>query len=197
MGINIYSISWYKVYSKIAKAGFIIGIIIPSIILFGLAIDYIAQGNPIDVKISSGTFFPDFTKLNTLVIFVSFILAYMGVEASATHANEMKNPKRDYPLAMLLLVICAIVLDTMGGLSVAVVIPQSDLNLSSGVIQRFAALIGHFTTHGTWLVKIIALMIVVGVMGEVSSWVVGLSRGLYVAAQKHLEKLINIMFQFH
>ncbi len=100
-----------KYTEKIAKVGFIIGIVIPSLILFGLAIVYIAQGNPIDVKISEGTFFPDFTKLNTLVVFVSFILAYMGVEASATHANEMQNPKRNYPLAMLLLVIVAIVLD--------------------------------------------------------------------------------------
>ncbi|MBY0757142.1 glutamate:gamma-aminobutyrate antiporter [Clostridium sardiniense] len=173
-----------KYTAKIAKTGFIIGIVIPSLILFGLAIAYIAQGNPMDVKISAGTFFPDFTKLNTLVVFVSFILGYMGVEASATHANEMKNPKRDYPLAMLILVVVAIILDTMGGLSVAAVIPQSELNLSSGVIQTFAALIGHFTSHGTWIVKIISLMIAVGVMGEVSSWVVGPSRGLYVAAQK-------------
>ena len=162
-----------KYTAKIAKTGFIVGILIPSLILFGLAIAYVVQGNPIDVKISASTFFPDFTKLNTLVVFVSFILAYMGVEASATHANEM-----------VLLVVCAIILDTMGGLSVAAVVPESELNLSSGFIQTFAALISHFTTHGDWIVKIISLMVAVGVMGEVSSWVVGPSRGLYVAAQK-------------
>lgn len=173
-----------KYTAKIAKTGFILGILIPSLILFGLAIAYVVQGNPIDVKISASTFFPDFTKLNTLVVFVSFILAYMGVEASATHANEMENPKRDYPLAMLLLVVCAIILDTMGGLSVAAVVPESELNLSSGFIQTFAALISHFTTNGGWIVKIISLMVAVGVMGEVSSWVVGPSRGLYVAAEK-------------
>ena len=49
-------------------------------------------------------------------------LSYMGVEASATHVNEMKNPGRDYPLAMFLLMIVAICLSSIGGLSVAAVI---------------------------------------------------------------------------
>ncbi|MGL5869549.1 glutamate:gamma-aminobutyrate antiporter [Clostridium chrysemydis] len=173
-----------KYTAKIAQVGFIIGIVVPSVILFGLAIAYIVQGNPLNVKISAETFFPDFTKLNTMVVFVSFILAYMGVEASATHANEMKNPKRDYPLAMIILVVCAIVLDTIGGLSVAAVIPKEQLNLSSGVIQTFQALVAHFTPNGEWIVKIIALLIAVGVSAEVSAWVVGPSRGMYVAAQK-------------
>ncbi len=56
------------------------------------------------------TFFPDFSKVGTLVVFVAFILSYMGVEASATHVNEMSNPGRDYPLAMLLLMVAAMLL---------------------------------------------------------------------------------------
>ncbi len=170
--------------AKIAKTGFIVGIVIPAIILFGLVIAYVAGGNPIDVKISGSAFIPDFTKVNTLVVFVSFILAYMGVEASASHVNEMANPKRDYPLAMIILIVLAIILNTVGGLGVAAVIPQSELNLSAGVVQTFQALIGHFSSDLGWLVKIIALMIALGVMGEVSAWVVGPSRGMYVAAQK-------------
>ena len=71
----------------------------------------------------SKTFFPDFSKVGTLVVFVAFILSYMGVEASATHVNEMSNPGRDYPLAMLLLMVAAICLSSVGGLSIAMVIP--------------------------------------------------------------------------
>lgn len=169
--------------ATIAKIGFIIGILIPAVILFVLSIAYVAGGNPIDVEISGKAFVPDFSKVNTLVVFVSFILGYMGVEASASHVNEMENAKKNYPLAMFILVILAIVLNTIGGLSVAAVIPQSDLNLSSGVVQTFAALIGHFSTSLDWLVKLIAILIAVGVMGEVSAWVVGPSRGIYAAAK--------------
>lgn len=172
--------------AKIAKAGFLIGILIPSIILFGLAAAYFIGGNPIEIAISTKVFVPDFSQLSTLVVFVSFILAYMGVEASASHINELENPRKNYPLAMILLVILAIALDAIGGFSVAAVIPQKDLSLSAGVIQTFQSLILHFNSHLGSLVKVIALMIAFGVMGEVSSWVVGPSRGMFAAAQRGL-----------
>ncbi len=49
----------------------------------------------------------------------------MGVETSASHANEMENPKKDYPLAMFVLVILAIILDTFGGLTVRYYSPST------------------------------------------------------------------------
>lgn len=183
-GLTLTQLGGTKNTAKIAKAGFILGIAIPAIILFGVSIAYLVQGNPIDVKIGARYFVPDFSKINTLVVFVSFILAYMGVEASASHVNELENSKRNYPLAMIILVIVAIVLNTIGGLTVAAVIPQGDLNLSSGVVDAFKVLILHFIPNGTWIVKLIALLLALGVMGEVSAWVVGPSRGMYIAAQK-------------
>ena len=172
-----------KYTAKIAKIGFIVGILLPAAILIILALVYIIQGNPIYIS-SKDTFVPDFTKVNTLVVFVSFILSYMGVEASATHANEMDNPKKEYPLAMLLLVIVAIVVSTLGGLAIAAVIPQDQINLSAGVVQTFAVLLGHFTANNTILVKIIALLLAFGVIAEVSSWVVGPTRVMIIAAEE-------------
>lgn len=172
-----------KYTAKIAKIGFIVGILLPAAILIILALVYIIQGNPIYIS-SKDTFVPDFTKVNTLVVFVSFILSYMGVEASATHANEMDNPKKEYPLAMLLLVIVAIVVSTLGGLAIAAVIPQDQINLSAGVVQTFAVLLDHFTANNTILVKIIALLLAFGVIAEVSSWVVGPTRGMIIAAEE-------------
>ena len=170
--------------AKIAKAGFIFGILIPAIILFALSIAYIVQGNPVDVKIGAKYFVPDFSKVDTLVVFVSFILAYMGVEASASHVNELQDAHKNYPLAMIILVVLAIILNTIGGLTVAAVVPQSKLSLSAGVVETFKALVLHFAPNGTWLVKLIAILLALGVMGEVSAWVVGPSRGMYAAAQK-------------
>ncbi len=172
-----------KYTAKIAKIGFIVGILLPAAILIILALVYIIQGNSLYIS-SKDTFVPDFTKVNTLVVFVSFILSYMGVEASATHANEMDNPKKEYPLAMLLLVIVAIVVSTLGGLAIAAVIPQDQINLSAGVVQTFAVLLGHFTANNTILVKIIALLLAFGVIAEVSSWVVGPTRGMIIAAEE-------------
>lgn len=193
--IAVLIVFWFLTFSqlggtkntaKIAKVGFIFGIILPAVILFGLSIAYIAQGNPIDVKIGWEYFVPDFTKVNTLVIFVSFILAYMGVEASASHVNELQNAKKNYPLAMIMLVVLAIVLNTVGGLTVAAVISKVDLSLSAGVVDAFKVLILHFVPGGEILAKVIAVLLALGVMGEISAWVVGPSRGMYEAAEKGL-----------
>lgn len=173
-----------KYTAYIAKIGFVIGILIPSVTLFGLVIAYVVTGGKLQVDFSWHAFIPNFTKLNTLVVFVSFILAYMGVEASASHINELKNPKRNYPLAMFILVILAICLDTFGGFAVAAVVPQSELSLSAGVVQAFKYLLLYFNTHLNWLVKIIALMIACGVIAEISSWVIGPSRGMFATAQQ-------------
>ncbi|MDR0886404.1 MAG: glutamate:gamma-aminobutyrate antiporter [Clostridiales Family XIII bacterium] len=170
----------------LAKVGFIVGIVAPAIILFVLGIAYIAGGNKLEIDFSIHSFIPDFSKINTLVIFVSFILAFMGVEASASHINELDNPKKNYPLSMIMLVILAIVLNTIGGLTVASVIPAKDLSLSSGVVQTFQELILHFDKGLGVVVKIVALMLALGVIGEVSSWVVGPSRGIFATAQKGL-----------
>ncbi|MGL4655953.1 MAG: glutamate:gamma-aminobutyrate antiporter [Sarcina sp.] len=174
-----------KYTAMISKIGFFIGILIPAIILLLLGLYYVMSGQPIHVVVNASTFVPDFTQLNTLVVFVSFILGYMGVESSAVHVHEMKNPNRDYPLAMLILVILAIVLNTLGGLTIAAAVPVASLNLSAGVVQTFTVILG-LLTAATWPVRILALMIVIGVLAEVSAWIVGPSHGMHVAAKQGL-----------
>lgn len=169
---------------KIAKFGFMIGILIPSAILFILAIWYLCSGGKLLITFSSQAFIPDFTKVTTLVVFVSFILAYMGGEVSASYINELKNPNKNYPLVMFILVILAIFLDTFGGLTVAAVIPQKQLSLSAGVVQAFNYLFIHLS-HGSlgWLTRIVGLMLACGVIAEISSWVTGPSRAIYDTAK--------------
>ncbi len=185
-GITLSQLGGTKFTARLAKVGFIVGIVIPAVVLFILGIAYIAGGNPLQIKFEASAFIPDFTKISTLVVFVSFILAYMGVEASASHINELDKPNRNYPLAMIILVVVAIVLNTIGGATVAAVIPAKELSLSSGVVQTFQTLITHFSKDFGWAVKLIAGMLALGVIAEVASWVVGPSRGMFAAAQKGL-----------
>ncbi|MGL4990898.1 MAG: glutamate:gamma-aminobutyrate antiporter [Sarcina sp.] len=174
-----------KYTAMISKIGFFVGILIPAVILLALGLYYVMSGQTVNVVVSASTFVPDFTKLNTLVVFVSFILGFMGVESSAVHVHEMKNPNRDYPLAMLILVILAIVLNTLGGLTIAAAIPVDKLNLSAGVVQTFSVIFALFTT-ATWPVRVLGFMIAVGVIAEVSAWVVGPSHGMFTAAKQGL-----------
>lgn len=171
--------------AKIAKVGFFVGIVATGVILFLLGIIYIAQGNPIKVSFGADAWLPDFTKINTLVVFVSFILAYAGVESSASHVKDMNNPGKNYPKAILILVAATILLDTLGGVTVAATIPQNQLSLDTGVIQAYSYLIYHFG-GSEWLVRLIAVVICLGVIAEIAAWVVGPSTAMLEAAENGL-----------
>lgn len=162
----------------IAKIGFYGGVCLPALVLLIGLIAYLATGGPMNLDLSA-SIVPDFSQVGTLVIFASFVLAFMGVEASASHINELKNPNRTYPLVMIVLCVLAILLDTLGGVAVAAALPNSVLegNMSYGVISAFAAI---FQTHFGmgWLVYAMAILLAAGVLAEISSWIVGPSRAL-------------------
>ncbi|ANZ57874.1 glutamate:gamma-aminobutyrate antiporter [Fructilactobacillus lindneri] len=181
-GVLLTQLRGSRYTATIAKIGFAVGILLPAIVLFGLGFHYVLAGGQIHTPISLHALIPDFSKLSTLVVFVSFILAYMGVETSASHANALKNPRKEYPTAMFVLVILAIILDTLGGLTVAVTIPQKGLSLNTGVLQSFDILLSNINPGLVWIARIIALLICLGVIGEIASWVTSPSKALHVAA---------------
>ena len=135
------------------------------------------------------TLIPDFSNVDTLVIFASFILAYMGVEASASHVNELENPTKTYPMVMIVLTILAIMLDALGGLAIATTLSSETLegNLSYGVIEVFIAIfITHFGPRFKGLVLMVSILLALGVLAEISSWIVEPSRALLEAANDGL-----------
>lgn len=97
----------------------------------------------------------------------------------------MKNPGKIYPMVMIVLCVLTIVLDTLGGLAVAMTMSQAqlDANLSTGVIVAFSNIFdAHF--HCGWLVYVIAFLLAAGVLAEISSWIVGPSRALLETAKE-------------
>lgn len=174
-----------KLTARIAKIGFFGGVLIPAIVLLIGLVAYLATGGVSQLHFDASGIVPDFTKVSTLVIFASFILAFAGVEASASHVNELKNPGKIYPMVMIVLCILTIVLDTLGGLAVAMTMSEAqlDANLSTGVVVAFANIFDtHF--HCGWIVYIIAFLLAAGVLAEISSWIVGPSRALLSTAEE-------------
>lgn len=167
----------------LVKICFIVGIIVPAVFQILLALHYAFAGGELQIAFDAKDLIPTFSGFGSLVAFLPFILAYTGIEASASHINEMKNPRRDYPLTLLCLVIFAILLDSLGGLSVAAVVPASQLSLNTGVVQALTIMLDTLSTHLGWLVKVVAGLMALGMLGEISSWIVGPVRGLYTTAK--------------
>ena len=165
-----------KYTERISKIGFIGGIVLPVIILLVGLIVYFATGGVSQIKMTVETLIPNFTEADTLVIFASFILGYMGVEASASHVNELKDPTKTYPSVMVVLTMLTIVLDALGGLAIATTLSSKTLNgnLSYGVIEAFEAIfIDHLGSRFGWLVLVVSVLLALGVLAEISKLEMG------------------------
>lgn len=167
--------------ARLSTIGLLLGVALPALVLITLAITYMTGGHPVHVTIAERTFFPELRNIHTWVILVAFILSCVGIEASAVHVNELKNAQRNYPIAVMILMVFVIFMNIMGGMSVAMVIPKSDINMSAGVVQTFQTLLDLY--HMGWLVPVMALLLALGAVAEVGSWVMGPSQGMFAAAK--------------
>ena len=170
--------------SKLTSISFTAGIILPAVLLIAMAIVYAVQGNTIQVVMDWNTFFPDFSKITTIVILVAFMLSYLGIEASAVHVNELENAKKNYPIAIIILAFGAIVMNIFGSLSVGFVVPVDKIELNVGIMQAFEHYLNLY--HIKWLIPVTAFLLALGAFGEVAAWVSGPIKGLQKTAQDGL-----------
>ena len=163
-----------------------------------LAVIWIAQGNPIALLHPVATdsasvmsmagghahprYFPNITGLGDIAFLAGIILLFAGVEVHAVHANEMADPKRQFPVAMLIASVAVILLFTLGSFAVATVLPDAQINLQEGLMKAFQDIFARFGI--AWATPIVCLLLAFGGIGGVMSWISGPSRGLLWTAQE-------------
>ena len=109
------------------------------------------------------------------------MMSFCGIEIATVHANDVNNPQRAFPRALVYSV--GIILSTLilGSLAIAVVLPQNEINLVAGIMQAFDAFFTRY--HLVWFMPVVAIMLVMGGLGGVSNWIIAPTKGLLVAAQ--------------
>ncbi len=168
-----------KSANKLSTLGGMFGTIIPGGILIILGVVYFCLGKPLALEDVS--FFPDFSNMGTIVLAASIFLFYAGMECQAVHVNDMRNPARDFPKAVFLAIVVIVVIYSLGTLVIGMVIPSKDINLLQSLLVAYKALWQGFGVG--WLGNIMALLIMFGVIGQVSALVTGPSTGLMAVAQ--------------
>jgi amino acid transporter len=97
------------------------------------------------------------------------------------HAEEVKNPQRDYPRALLYSTILIISTLSLGSLAIVVVVPNDNLSVVSGLIDAYAVFFKSY--HMPWMTSVIAVLIILGGLSGVSAWIIGPTKGLLVSAR--------------
>lgn len=186
------------VIAKVTSWAFLGGTVLPGVVIIALAVIWIVQGNPIAMLHPAATdstsvmsmtgghahprYFPYITGMGDIAFLAGVILLFAGVEVHAVHANEMTNPKKQFPAALLVASVIIILLFTLGSFAVATVLPNHEINLQEGLMKAFQQI---FTRFGIgWATPVVCLLLAFGGIGGVMSWISGPSRGLLWTAQE-------------
>lgn len=170
-----------KTSGLLSTLGAIVGTLFPMVLIAICGFVWMAKNEPMQISFEWSQFFPNQSTTDNLAFLTNVLFGLLGLEMAATHALEMKNPKRDYPRSLwvaTLIIICTII---FASLAIAIVVPSKDLKLATGVMQAFQAFTGAYQIP--WALPLIALCIALGGFSQVGAWIIGPTKGLLVAAQ--------------
>lgn len=169
-----------KLSSLVSVIGATIGTILPMLAIILLGGIWLLNGYPLS-SASTISWIPDFSSISNMSLFSIILFGLIGMEMSAVHAEEVKNPQRDYPRALFFSTLIIIATLTLGSLAIIIVVPVDQLNVVSGLIDAYNVFFKAY--HMPWMTSVIAILIILGSLCGVSAWIIGPTKGLLVSAR--------------
>jgi len=155
-----------------------LGIWIPIGVLIVLAILSVIYFGPAN-KFSIKDVFPNLADYKTLAFFAVLCFGFAGLELAPIMSEEIKDPRKNIPKAIIISGIAVTLIYLAGTLSLLAALPKEEINIITGVVQvisRIGDKIG-LPFSG----NIIALLIILGGLGGAGAWLIGTARILFVA----------------
>ena len=177
-GINLLGL---RTSSKVNSLCGAIGTIFPLLLLIGLGIVWVCSGHPLQVHFSSSEMLPSLETSSTWVSLISIMASFLGMELSGVHVNDIENPRKNFPRAVLIASSFILFSMLLGSLAIAVILPRENINLVSGVLQVFSSLFN--TLNLGWCTPVLALLIIIGSIGNMINWLISPAKGLLGASQ--------------
>lgn len=182
--LTFFNFTGVKKSTKLSTVGTFLGSLIPMGILVILSFAWLYTGNANEMgELTVDALLPNI-NFDMLTFAASLVLMFAGMEMAGYHARETKNPKKDYPRAMFIAALIICVVSIVGTWGVGSIVPASFLNgpegLNGGVIEAFQLSLNNLGVG--WLITPIALVLAVGIVAQLSTWMLGPARGLAPAA---------------
>jgi len=150
---------------------------VPLTLLFAFAgYSWLRQGSA--TPLTFGALVPG-TSLKDVIMLSSIAFAFAGLEAASTMGDEIKEPRRSVPRAIVYATVLVAGFYTFGTLAVLMALPKEQVSGLQGVMQAIQVMT---TSAGVaWLVPILALCVTLNVLGAVGSWFAATARLPFVA----------------
>lgn len=172
-----------RVSGAVSTIGVLLGTIIPGCMLIGMGC-ILYWNDPLILPFTKEALLPDL-GLGNMVFLVGVMLGFEGMELTAFHVNEVKDPQRTFPIALFLATIIILVLSVLGSLSLAFVVPPQDIRLIDGIMQIFSAFFNALPNQSILGVgvKTFAVGIFLGSFAGLTTWVAGPIKGVLACAE--------------
>lgn len=179
-GMTLLNYLGIKTSSWFSTIGVIGGTILPGILIIVLGFSWVVGGNPSEIPFSFKALAPRYEGINSLVFLSGLFLAFGGLEVSAGYASDVKDPQKNFPRSIILASMIVFVIFMLGSLSIALVIPKDQISLVSGLMDSFEHFFSRY--HMSYFLPIMAVLLIIGAIAEVNSWIIGPIKGLHATA---------------
>lgn len=123
---------------------------------------------------------PHLNNLASLNLWASIAFAFSGLELSSAMGDEVHDPARTMPRAVLIAAPLIAAAYLLGSGAMLWLVPSDQVNLTAGFIQGIAIGAGRISAGLAWVSVLAAALYTIGNIGGVGAWLVGPARVAFV-----------------
>lgn len=168
--------------ARIASFCTIFGMLIPMVLIVILGGIWMVMGHPLQIHFTTEEMIPNLHSTASWSSLTAMITAFLGIELATAHVREVNNPERTLPKAIMISTLIIMLTMVFASLSIAVVLPYSDIHLVDGVMQAFERFLAVY--HLQFFTPLMTATIVIGSVGSMINWMIAPARGLHFAARQ-------------
>ncbi|MBO3084512.1 APC family permease [Cellulomonas fengjieae] len=183
-GSTLITLAGGNLFAKVGSWSGIFGTILPAVLLIIFGAIWLGTGERSETTLEASAVIPPWTGIASIVLIVSNVLAYAGMEVNAVHANDMKNPGRGFPRSIAIATLLILLVFILPTIAISVAVPKDKLGVTNGINLAFQQFFDHWGL--AWGTPVISLLIALGAFASVVTWIAGPSRGLLAAARTGL-----------
>lgn len=180
-GLTFLNLAGIRTSAKFASICGVVGMIFPMALIIILAFVWLALGKPLQIHFTAHSMLPQFNNTQDWISLTAIMTAFLGMELTAVHINDIEQPQKTFPRAMFYSVILILITMIMGSLAIAFVLPKAQINLVAGTVEAFEKFL--LAYHLQWFTPIIVAMILFGTLGSIINWLISPAKGLLQSAE--------------
>lgn len=174
---TVLSLGGMKLSGRLTAAAALIGTIIPGLLTVGLGFYWVLSHHPSQISFGWSHLWPDFSKFSNVSFLAGIMFAFAGIEMSAYHMRDVRDPQRTFPRAIFYSTALILLISVLGSLTIALVLPRREILLEAGVIQGLSTMLsGLGVPH---LSCLLGFSMAFGGIAFILAWIAGPARGLH------------------